>query len=371
MDDKIPSASIDLGSSLTKVFYSKLGQPHPLTISPEIARVQSQQLDELAINMTSATEYSAWLQLNKETIAVGQLATNFGGDSGIVERKQLRATYKVLAILGILRDKLQLPATFAANIAVMLPITEYKDRLQVQNDLKSACSKFAFRGQAISVQLQNCLILPEGFGLYTVSKNNLKQKGIDPSTRTVFVLMFGHRNLSVLVFQNGVLQTGTSSSDGPGFHEAVKAGASQQGLRAMDYPQFLKALALKETKIRVAGQFEAMDVTDAVAAGTSNYWNLVDSYLRNALTPVLTDDNCELVISGGAAWAMQSELKQLFEKMGLQHRVSWASGLQAHVDSILGNYAEYQNDKALGIKMADAFAAYQSIVQKNKTLTTV
>jgi hypothetical protein len=367
IDSKSLSASVDLGSSLIKVFFANQGQAQPLTMAPQMARVQSQQLDELSINQTTAAEYSAWLQLNEEVIAVGLLATNYGGDSGIVERKQLRATYKVLAVLGVLREKLQLPSSFTANLAVMLPVTEYKDRLQVQENLKLAAGKFSFRGQPISVHLQTCLVLPEGFGLYGICKNNLKLKGINPSTRTVFVLMFGHRNLSVLVFQNGALETGTSSSDGPGFYEAVKAGAAQQGLRAMDYPQLLKALALKETKIRVAGQFEAMDVTNAVAAGTSSYWKQVDSYLRNALTPVLTDDNCELVISGGAAWAMQSELKKLFEKMGLQHRVSWASGLQNHLDSLLSHYPEYQNDGALGIRMADAFAAYQTIVQISKT----
>ena len=120
-------------------------------------------------------------------------------------------------------------------------------------------------------------------------------------------------------------------------------------------------------KIRVAGQFEAIDVTNAVVTGSSSYWKQVDSYLRNALTPVLTDNNCELVVSGGAAWAMQLELKELFERMGLQHRVSWPSGLQNHLDSLLSNYPEYQNDVALGIRMADAFAAYQTIVQISKT----
>lgn len=368
IDNEILSASVDLGNSLTKVFYSsKQGQAQPLIMLPEMAWIGLQQLDELSINKATAAEYSAWLQLNDDVMAVGHLAVNYNGDTGIVERKQLRATYKVLAILGVLREKLQLPTSFTANLAVMLPITEYKDRLQVQENLKSAAGKFSFRGQPISVHLQTCLVLPEGFGLYSVCKNNLKQKGIDPSARTVFVLMFGHRNLSVLVFQNGVLQAGKSSSDGPGFHEAVKAGLAQQGLRAIDYPQLLKALALKETRIRVAGQFEAMDITNAVAAGISSYWKQVDSYLRNALTPVLTDDNCELVISGGAAWAMQSELKTLFERMGVHHRVSWASGLQNHLDSLLSHYPEYQNDVALGIRMADAFAAYQTIVQISKT----
>ncbi len=368
IDNKNPSVSVDLGSSLTKVFYSsKEGQAQPLVMLPEMAWIGLEQLDELSINKAAAAEYSAWVQLNNDVMAVGHLASNYNGDTGMVERKQLRATYKVLAILGVLREKLQLPTSFTANLAVMLPVTEYQDRLQVKENLKSAAGKFSFRGQPISVDLQNCLMLPEGFGLYSVCKNNLKLKGIDPSTRTVFVLMFGHRNLSVLVFQNGMLQTGTSSSDGPGFHEAVKAGSAKQGLRAMDYPQLLKALALKETKIRVAGQFEPMDVTDAVAAGTSSYWKQVDSYLRNALTPALTDDKCELVISGGAAWTMQLELKELFEKMGLQDRVSWASGLQNHLDSLLSYYPEYQNDVALGIRMADAFAAYQTIVQMSKT----
>ncbi len=179
MDSKSLTASVDLGSSLTKVFYSsKQGQAQPLVMAPETASIQAQQLDELSINKNSGAEYSAWLQLNDEVMAVGLLAANYNGDSGIVERKQHRATYKVLAILGVLREKLQLPTSFAANLAVMLPVTEYKDRLQVQEALKSAAGNFTFRGQPISVHLQNCLMLPEGFGLYTVCKNNLKLKGL-------------------------------------------------------------------------------------------------------------------------------------------------------------------------------------------------
>lgn len=217
-------ASIDLGSSLTKVFYLNQTQPQPLIVAPEVAWIQPQQLDELAINKNAASEYSAWLQMGEEMVAVGQLAQNFGGDSGLVERKLHRAGYKVLAVLGILREKLELPTSVAAHIAVMLPITEFKDRQQLQESIKKAASGFAFRGQPLSIHLQNCLMLPEGFGLYTICKNNLKLRGIEPSVRTIFVLMFGHRNLSVLVFQNGTLQTGKSSSDGPGFLRQLKLG---------------------------------------------------------------------------------------------------------------------------------------------------
>ena len=360
-------ASIDLGSSLTKVFYLNQTQSQPLIVAPEVAWIQPQQLDELAINKNAASEYSAWLQMGEEMVAVGQLAQNFGGDSGLVERKLHRAGYKVLAVLGILREKLELPTSVAAHIAVMLPITEFKDRQQLQESIKKAASGFAFRGQPLSIHLQNCLMLPEGFGLYTICKNNLKLRGIEPSTRTIFVLMFGHRNLSVLVFQNGTLQTGKSSSDGPGFFEAVKAGAQAQGILAKDYPQLLKALSLNETRIRVAGQFEGLDVQSAVTAGRTSYWKQVDSYLRNALTPVLTDENCELVISGGAAWAMRSQLIDLFERMGLTKRISWAAGLHDHMDSLLNIYPECQQDASLGLRMADAFAAFQSVVQMGKS----
>ncbi len=367
MNDKTVFAAIDLGSSITKVFFLKQGKSQPLVMSSETAWIQPEQLDELAVNNSAATEYSAWLQLGEEMVAVGQCAQNFGGDSGLVERKQQRAIYKVLAVLGVLRDKLELPTSFVANIAVMLPITEFKDRLKVQEAIKVGASNFAFRGQTCSINLHNCMILPEAFGLYTACKNNLKQRGIEPSTRAIFVLMFGHRNLSVLVFQNGVLQTGKSSSDGPGFFEAVKAGAATQGLRATDYPELLKALALQKTKMRVAGQFEALDISEAIASGRSSYWKQVDSYLRNALTLVLTNDDCELVVSGGAAWSMRSELTELFERMGLEQRVSWACGLQNHLDQLLSNYPEFQNDAALGLRMADAFAAFQTILHVGKS----
>lgn len=365
--EKMVFASVDLGSSLTKGFTLIQGKSQPFVMAPEVAWIHPQQLDELAINQSAAPEYSAWLQLGDEMVAVGQLATNFGGDSGLIERKQQRAVYKVLAVLGVLRSKLELPTSFAASLAVLLPITEFKDRQRVQELLQEAASAFAFRGQPLSIQLRNCPMLPEGFGLYTAYKNNLKRRGIEPSCRTIFVLMFGHRNLSILVFQNGILQTGKSSSDGPGFCEAVKAGAVAMAIRGSDYPQLLKALSLNETQMRVTGEFEVVDVTQAVSAGRISYWKQVDSYLKNALTPVLTDSDCDLVVSGGAAWTMREELISLFKRMGLENRVSWAAGLQNNLDSLLSTYPEFENSAALGLRMADAFAAFQSVVQIGKS----
>lgn len=361
------SVSIDLGSSAIKVFFSQGGTPQPLVILPEVAWIEPAQLDEIGINSSVDPEYCAWLQLKEEIVAVGQLAENFGGDDGIVERKQRRAVYKVLAVLGVLREKLQLPTSFGARIAVMLPITEYKDRVDVQVALKLAAGKFAFRGQPLSIDLQTCLMLPEGFGLYAVCKNNLKLKGIDPSTRTIFVLMFGHRNLSVLVYQNGALQTGKSSSNGPGFCEAVKVAASVQGLRASEHSRLLKAMALKETKIRVAGQYEMMDVSEATDVGTASYWRQADSHLRNVLTPVLTDNNSVLAVGGGAAWTMREEVQELFKRMGLDHSVNWASDLQNHLESLLASYPQYQDQPGLAERMVDPFANYQSIAQMSKT----
>lgn len=362
----MPSISIDLGSSTIKVFFSRGGAPQPLVMLPEVAWVDLAQLDELSINSSVGAEYCAWLELKDEIIAVGQLAENFNGDDAIAERKQRRAVYKALAILGVVREKLNLPTSFGAHIAVMLPITEYKDRVQVQEALKLAAGNFAFRGQPLSVDLHTCLMLPEGFGLYAVCKNSLKLKGIDPSTRTIFVLMFGHRNLSVLVFQNGALQTGKSSSDGPGFCEAVKAGAAVQGLRTSEYSKLLKALALKEPKIRVVGEYGLVDVSQAITVGTASYWRQADSYLRNVLTPVLTDDNCELAIGGGAAWTMREEVQELFKRIGLAHRVNWASDLQTHLESLLASYPQYQNQPGLAARMVDPFANYQSIAQISK-----
>ena len=99
----------------------------------------------------------------------------------------------------------------------------------------------------------------------------------------------------------------------------------------------------------------------------TSYCKQVDSYLRNVLTPVLTDANCEFVISGGAAWAMRSQLIDLFERMGLTKYVSWAAGLHDYMDSLLNIYPEYQQDASLGLRMADAFAAFQSVVQMGKS----
>ncbi|MBD1848202.1 ParM/StbA family protein [Cyanobacteria bacterium FACHB-63] len=346
-------ASIDLGSSLTKSFYLNGGMPCPLLMPPEIAWVQPELLGKYqSVNAEAQPDKVAWVQLGDEIAAVGQFAQGFAGDQGLVERKQRRAIYKLLAVLGVVREKLDLPTTTTASLSLMLPVTEFSDRKTLQTTLQEAAQNFNFRGRSLSISFNKLQILPEGFGLFLTRRAELLKQGINAKSRMIIVLMFGHRNLSILVFQDGVLQ-GSSRSDGPGFFQAVEIVASLKGLSTAT-PGLTEAIATNQPRLRVAGQLIPLDLTDAIASAREGYCRQVKSYLENHLP----GDQYDVIVAGGASAVIHPELNELFQVMGLGDRVSFGEGLQHQLAGLLRDDSTLAEQPSLLTRMADIYAVF-------------
>ncbi|MBD1845692.1 ParM/StbA family protein [Cyanobacteria bacterium FACHB-63] len=349
-------ASLDLGSSLTKSFYIRDRMPCPLVMEPEIAWVQSELLGKYqSVNHDAQPEKVAWVQLGDEMAAVGQFAQGFSGDNGLIERKERRAIYKVLALLGAVREKLQLPTTTTATVALMLPVTEFSDRQKLQSAIAESAQNFIFRGQPLSISFDKLQILPEGFGLFLTKRGELIKRGVNPKNRTIIVLMFGHRNLSILRFQNGVLQS-NSRSDGPGFLHAVEVAASLKGLSTTT-PHLIETIALNQPTLRVAGQLIPMDMKEINGTARESYWKQVKSYLENHLP----GGNYDVIVAGGAATVMQSELMELFSVMGLTNRISFGEILQHQLTAVLHDDPDLCQQSSLIPRMTDAYAVFGAL----------
>jgi hypothetical protein len=121
--------------------------------------------------------------------------------------------------------------------------------------------------------LERIEMQPEGAGLYLAKGLQLARDGVAIRDRTVVVLMFGHRNLSILTFEKGSTpQETNSTSQGPGFVEYLKQCATELPGVAPDDPALLEAVLQNHETFHVPGRQEALDLTKPVSMPASFIW---------------------------------------------------------------------------------------------------
>lgn len=127
---KIPDlvVSIDLGGSLTKVIaQTPDGKYCPLAISSEIAAIPADILQDVQANHwgQASPESAIWVVSKGEGYALGSYARNqFLAHSDLKVSKLDLAVPKILGVLWVLQQKLQLPKRFTATLGVLLPAEE-------------------------------------------------------------------------------------------------------------------------------------------------------------------------------------------------------------------------------------------------------
>jgi hypothetical protein len=168
----------DIGTSASKLFYRvSTGQTVPLWMGAEVA----QGLTVDAIPIVGSREHpqsGAWLQVGDEVILVGESARAFLDANSLTANKSEKAAYKLLAMLGVIAERENLPSEYEATIWVPLPLTEIRTREAIATKLNAiAQSGFIFRDHFQRVNL-NLKFFPEGFGLYLNRKKQLAATGM-------------------------------------------------------------------------------------------------------------------------------------------------------------------------------------------------
>ena len=365
---------IDLGSSLTKAFYVHQGKVGLLLMPPTTARVTMTRLEEfLSVNRNAPPESAAWIQLqgDEPSIAIGKLAQNFKGDDALKQRKSQPGLYRTLAVIGVVQEALGLETNLICDLGIALPVAEYRDRARFQDELK-AQTEFMCRDACITVDYRTIYVQPEGLGLILERRSALRKKGQVPG-KTVAV-MCGHRNMSVLTYEDNALVLDACRSDGPGFVNAVEIAAKSLGIEP-DAEGLLEAVATKGTHLRLQGEVMPIDVQDAVAEGRVGYWQLAESYLRSHL-PGGTYD---LICGGGAVWSMHQEFTGWMNQMQLPINVM--QDLQQRILELMSYHPMIQQSLSaknqpgevggalLPMQLSDAYIGLQSLVAKSQGKT--
>jgi hypothetical protein len=360
---------IDLGSSLTKVLYlDSKGVLGHLTMPPAVAvGIDEDAVQEfLSVNSGLSPHDAAWVQIPGEegVIVVGHLASNYQGQSVLVQRKAISGLYRVLAVLGVLREMLNLPTEFVCDLGLALPVAEYTTRQILEESLKTnAC--FCCRGVELNVEFRLIDCQPEGYGLVRERRAELLKHGSANKTKIAAVMM-GHRNLSLLVFSGSALQLNQCRSDGAGFVLAVETAARRIGVEPT-VEGLLEAVATNKEKLRVQGAgVKPLNVGDAVRQGRATYWSAVTQFLQSHLP----GGDYELVVGGGAAWSMQDELKSWMQETGLS--VSFCESIQRKIAGTLRftpgfDSRPLSSEEALfSLQIADAFVGFSALLTKIK-----
>lgn len=244
----------DPGTSLTKVIYAiDDGDPKLLTMPPETVQLPGDNRTGLeercAIDQFAKPEDLAWFSFKKTTgdcFAVGELARKYTAQMSIRQLKYEASEYKIVAIIGAIAQQEHLPEEFDLDLAVLLPLAEYRDGSKLQEKLSSDLKRFWWQGQhKRQANLQRWKCFPEGGGKILDYMSEVGQETFQ--SQNILVTMFGHRNVSILWFSEGRLSEASDSTDCLGFYQFLDT--LQSYVSGYTHDDFLDAMRMKQVEV--------------------------------------------------------------------------------------------------------------------------
>lgn len=329
--DKL-SIGYDPGTSLTKILY-QVGdsQIKYLTMFPEIVPISASSVQGSASSRVGKPEDKAWVRLTKkgEYLAVGQLARNHRATVSMKNLKYEWLVPKILAAVGAIATKEGLTKSFELELGILLPYSEYPNREELETDLTKSLKGFFFQQHYYQVKLNRCVCLPEGLGLVysTINQTGVKRF----QNQTLACLMFGYRNTSLLLFQNGTLSKERSSTSKLGFYNLIdQITAKVSGLEREEVQSSIMTVSRREydwDKVawnqEVVTNFAVEDliksrstdksekekaaIASAIETGTWQYWKLLEAWLYESLPPLRQLDS--VICCGGALAFLRTHLE--------------------------------------------------------------
>ena len=329
----------DLGTSLSKVLYrvGRNGSVQHLTMDAQHLILDA----DLIGNLNKSSEFgrpedNAWLQTDAlDCHLVGRLAQEYRATTSIKSLKYESIVPKILAIVGAIAVREKLSHSIKLDLAVLLPYGELSNSLELEKELQQLASEFKFQGDTYQVELKKCNFFPEGFGILS---HLLEKKSLElVQSETVAVLMFGYRNTSLLLFQNGTLSVDRSETTNLGFYNfsdlIIKktSGLTREDIQAAIYTcqenfiNYQTAMGSEKsvTKLAVEDLIKSRDrqraeaeksrLSTAISNSRKEYWQLIVAWLNEVLPSQRRLER--LIYTGGTAGFFEQELNNyLLEK---------------------------------------------------------
>ncbi|MEH2359744.1 ParM/StbA family protein [Nostoc sp.] len=365
--------SFDPGASLTKIVYELAteGKPCLMTMEPEMLKLPQSSIDAYMSSRKGLESPKpvdeAWVSNpadgDTQCTVVGFLAQQFSASARLDKLKYETSIHKALAVIGAIAQHNKLPNRFSLSLTSLLPYGEYQNRQAFEQQLQSALKDFRFRGQRLRVKLERFECLPEGAGLAMIRQRQNGKEWFN--AQTIAVLMFGHRNTSLLLFERGKMTAGYTN--GLGFHQMVKrviertSGQDATALTSAIYAagsdittdnQAIRTLVKSREPKNL--DYELQMIVNAIATAKAEYWSRLYDWLESTLPAVN-----EVILSGGAALYLEQELQDCFQEISTY----WGADLQQQVQEVFKDKSNdycrtFREQEALSFRLIDAFGLF-------------
>ncbi len=311
--------TVDLGASLTKIVGGISKKKYLIfEMEPEVVEIDRWHLGQYQNNTYGATGYEnrAWAGLNDKYYAVGYLAqSQFNGMRELKKLKVERGIIKILAAVWVLSEYFQLGSSFNLALSCLLPPGEFQVRDKFQADLTEALSSFMSPSGIKQIKLVAFDCKPEGGGVFLQHYLKMGQK---LSEITTGILMLGYRNASVFLCNRGMIGDYQTSELGMVVMlKAIVANTSGYSAEKLLLPIVRAGEDLNEQPlIRVlrstedlARERELAELKQAISSARVQYASL----LRDWIQEVLPREVEEMVICGGTADFLRTEIRQILD----------------------------------------------------------
>jgi hypothetical protein len=360
---------VDLGSSSTKAVLSDGSEFRAFKCPPLVADMPPSELAIIQAQgeqLGSGLESVSYIQLDPED-AVYALGVDAQGKPNKATSnlpKSALAHLRVLGVIGELAHQYDLD-NLSLDVGVALPFNEYLTDYKPLSNKLLAQKTFIYRGREISLDLKEVKVLPEAAGLVQWRKVQLAQQGIAVHP-TFAVLMFGHRDLSFLLFREGKPPRGEPSGTERLGYQRVLTAVAQDLPCNSDDPFLYEALISGAGSVAFPSRpGQVYRLTERRDKAKAYYWDLVRHRLDEWFAAVDVP-HYEVVISGGVAAQLQGELEEYFEERTSFCTMNWLDDLTHEVASVLDITSEIDQ-----IRFSDCYGGAKWMAIKFRTLEKV
>lgn len=359
---------IDLGTSCIKSFYtlSKRGKPRHLIYSSVVYPITNQpEPDSTYIKLPNDKQY----------YLVGYSASQAKVQTSIKQLKSESLVFKVLGVIGQIVTEESFPTQFQLKMRLLLPISEMVERQYIESDLNRALKDFNYSGSDYQVDIASIEFRPEGRGISFYLSRFISPDEI--KNQTCAYLMFGYRNTSMLLMENGQFNRLNSHSTDLGFYNYLDLVAQySSGLYRDDIQRAIVTEAIYGTNncrqiiegfsshIRVEDlirssspqhqERERTSISAAISRADEEYWQLLSRWLTEKLPPLGQLDR--VVYCGGSVSFIETSIQEFFQ--GWQGKLVNTNGISVQMLEKLDLNPSARAkfiEQYLPVRMADAW----------------
>lgn len=351
--------ALDFGGSATKIIGGVSGGVREaMVMNPEVIEMPKESLDSKSMNwLKGARKNRAWVGLNDKYYAVGYLAKKYLSTPQLTSLKSNLAIPKILSACWVYSELFNLGNRFSLSVACFLPPGEYEDRADFEKELGFALSEFETLDSTFKVSLKHFDCKPEGSGVFMEHWRLEKENAVNSLCAN---LMFGYRNSSVVLIEKG--NVGKFQTTDLGFIkmiESVQQKTSGYTIEALtvaiaqwDGKEDLCLFNILRREELEAKKIELDTLKSQIQIAKIEYF----SRLKNWLREVVPKNVSQVVISGGTADYLKSELKE-WAKVISPVTLFWHGGVKLPEDI---------EKVGIGNRMSDVWVLWQYFCIENK-----